>query len=244
MTPSAPAARRTQAQRRESARGRLLDATLASLVEVGYARTTTQGVADRAGLSRGAQLHYFPTKDDLVVAAVEHLALRRHAEVRGELADRAGQPVDLAAGVQLLAGAFDGPLFLAALELWVAARTDPALRSTLLPLERRLGAELGRLCGQVLGVDPASASGAAAAELTLELLRGLGIAALLSGPERVARRRERLVTAWADALPALAGDPQPQPKPTDQTDRSSAPDRPPTPTGGTLTRRQRSTDEA
>ncbi len=69
-------------------RHRLLDATVDSLVELGWAGTTTTVIAERAGVSRGAQLHHYPTKATLVMAAVEHLADRRAAEIRR----RGGQP--------------------------------------------------------------------------------------------------------------------------------------------------------
>lgn len=66
--PSQPA--RTHAQRRAATTESLLDATVQSLIEVGYLATTTRGVAERAGVSQGAQQHYFPTKAALVEAAL------------------------------------------------------------------------------------------------------------------------------------------------------------------------------
>lgn len=73
--------RRTQAERRAATRGALLDATLEVLVEVGYARLTTAQVVARAGVTRGAQAHYFATKADLVVQALAHLTDRLVAEM-------------------------------------------------------------------------------------------------------------------------------------------------------------------
>ncbi len=77
---SAPA-RVPQGERTRLMRARLLDATVELLVERGFAGTTTTLVSERAGVSRGAQLHHFPTKNDLVVAAVEHLTEVRGAEL-------------------------------------------------------------------------------------------------------------------------------------------------------------------
>ena len=62
-------------------RARLMDATVELLVEKGFSGTTTTLVSERAGVSRGAQLHHFPTKNDLVVAAVTHLTERRGEEL-------------------------------------------------------------------------------------------------------------------------------------------------------------------
>ena len=64
------AARRTQQQRTEETQAALLDATIACLHEVGYAATSTTLVSERAGVSRGAQTHHYPTKTQLVVAAI------------------------------------------------------------------------------------------------------------------------------------------------------------------------------
>src|SRR3984885_9157587 len=69
--------RRTQAERSAAMRTRLLDATVECLVSYGYAGTTTPRVAQLAGVTRGAQIHHFKSKEDLVVAAVEHLAQQR-----------------------------------------------------------------------------------------------------------------------------------------------------------------------
>jgi AcrR family transcriptional regulator len=201
--------RRTQAARSDATRARLLDTTLDLLVEVGWARTTTQLVAERAGLSRGAQLHHFPTKADLVVSAVTHLARKRAAEVRADAerrraTAREGGGVEVA--VDLLADVFDGPLFLASLELWTAARTDTELRDALLPLERQLGRDLRALSRDLAGADPDRDDEALdlALDLTVELVRGLGIAALLD-PAGADRRRRRLLAAWrSSVLPLLA----------------------------------------
>src|SRR5262245_17748562 len=68
--------RRTQDERSAAPRALLLDATIACLVDVGYAATTTTLIAERAGVSRGAQMHHYKTKTELVAAAVEHLGVR------------------------------------------------------------------------------------------------------------------------------------------------------------------------
>jgi len=68
--------RQTNEARSARTRGKVLDATIDCLLELGYANTTTTLISERAGVSRGAQLHHFPTKAELVAAAVEHLATR------------------------------------------------------------------------------------------------------------------------------------------------------------------------
>ncbi len=123
--------RRTQAERRATTRAALLDATIASLVEDGYAGTTTRRVAERAGVTPGALQHHFPSKADLVTEAIKDLAERlatQFLESAVETSDsyeaRAESLIDNLWEVHR------GPLFVAALELWVAARTDPEPRAS------------------------------------------------------------------------------------------------------------------
>src|SRR6516225_783087 len=71
-----------QEERSAETRRRLMDATVACLYERGYAGTTTVEIAARAGVSRGAQLHHFPTKNELVVSALEFVFDLRAEEVR------------------------------------------------------------------------------------------------------------------------------------------------------------------
>ncbi|WP_280510718.1 TetR/AcrR family transcriptional regulator, partial [Nocardia farcinica] len=89
MTTTGRRPRRTQEQRSTEMRTRLLDATIECLVEYGYAGTTTPRIAERAGVTRGAQVHHFGSKNDLVIAAINHLAQRRVQAVLREMADLA-----------------------------------------------------------------------------------------------------------------------------------------------------------
>ena len=135
-------------------RARLMEATVELLVERGFAGTSTTLVSERAGVSRGAQLHHFPTKNDLVVAAVEHVTEVRGAELAA--AAERGLPRGTRrtrAVLELLADHFTSPVFTAALELWVAARTDAALRAAVVPLEQRVGRQTHRMTVELLGAD-------------------------------------------------------------------------------------------
>src|SRR5437868_13009061 len=128
----------TQAERTASTRARLLDAALDVLTEQGYAATTTIEVAKRAGVSRGAQLHHFPTKAELLTAAVYHLCERRTAEFRKAFADAEAGADRLETAIDLLWSMFRGPTFVAWVEVWVASRTDPDPRAPARELDRRL----------------------------------------------------------------------------------------------------------
>jgi len=184
--------RRTQSERSAATRHLLLEATVACLVDLGYAGTTSSAVAERAGVSRGAQLHHYGTRQQLIAAAVEHLSDQRMTQVREQVAalvDDASRP---RRALDLLAEALSGPLWAATLELWTAARVDTALREELLPVEQRITADLARLCRTYVTDDPMKV------QLTLDLLIGRGLGAVLLPVSR-ARQRQAL-DAWAQLL--------------------------------------------
>jgi AcrR family transcriptional regulator len=177
-------------------RARLMDATIECLVERGFGGTSTTVISERAGVSRGAQLHHFPTKNALVVAAVEHLT-----EVRGDELARAASRVPAAHRtrdvLRMLGDHFASPVFIAALELWVAARTDPALHDAVEPLERKVGRETHRMTVDLLGADESEPGVRELVQATLDLVRGLGLAATISDNTR---RRNRILDQWARTL--------------------------------------------
>jgi len=109
---------------------RVLEATIDCLHEVGYSRTTTIMVAARAGVSRGAQLHHFRTKKELVTVAVRYLLAKRIEEFREAFAALPEGADKSWAVIDLLWNRTSGRAFYAWLELVVAARTDPPLRRT------------------------------------------------------------------------------------------------------------------
>lgn len=197
------AARVPQEERTRLMRQRLLEATVDLLAERGWSGTTTTLVSRRAGVSRGAQLHHFPTKNDLVLAAVEHLS-----EVRGrELAEAATRLPRgrrrTRAVLEMLADHFTSPVFTAALELWVAARTDPTLLASLAPLEQRIGRETHRATVELLGVDESHPGVRELVQATLDLVRGLGLANTINDDTA---RRKRILDEWARTLDARMRD--------------------------------------
>lgn len=127
--------RRTQAERRAATQGALLDATLSCLVDLGHGGTTTTEICRRAGVSQGALFRHWDTKADLLVASVEVLFDRLYDAIRDRMAEVAVADDRVAAGVHALWELFQRPDLLAALELYVAARTDDELRAALVRLE-------------------------------------------------------------------------------------------------------------
>lgn len=186
-------AHRTQQERSSRTRTLLLDATIDCLVELGYARTTVAEICQRAGLSRGAQQHHFTTKADLMTSALEHLFTRLGEKIIE--AELPAGPGRLEKGIDLLWEAYSGTLSTAAVELWVAARTDEELRRGLLPVDRALGHATLEFYRQLVGeVDEvASAELETVLLLTVNLFRGLALDAMIGGDPG---RRAALLAEW------------------------------------------------
>lgn len=190
-------ARVPQEERTRAMRARLLEATIQCLVDAGFAGTSTTLVSKIAGVSRGAQLHHFPTKNDLVVAAVRHLYDQRAAEFEAARRDLPVGEGRTRAVLGALAEYVTSPFFTAALELWVAARSDEQLLAAVAPLEIETGRGLHRIAVELLDVDESRPGVRELVQATLDLLRGLGLANTLGDDSR---RRARILDQWAQAL--------------------------------------------
>ena len=123
-----------QAQKSAMTRDRILDAAINCFVELGYTNVTTARVASAAGVSRGAMLHHFPSKTELIQAAVEYL----HNKLLEDYTDCVARiPAKLTgadrrrAGIDAYWEHLTGDLSVVYHELCVASRTDPELRAIL-----------------------------------------------------------------------------------------------------------------
>jgi AcrR family transcriptional regulator len=175
----------------------LLEAAIASLADLGYHASTVAVVAERAGVSRGAAQHHFPTREALFTAALEHVTHVRAEELQRELGELPGARPSTADVVDLTFALFSGQLFRAALTLWVAAASEPSLREQIIPLEARIGREIHRVVVSLLDVDERVPGVRESVQATLDLARGLGLANLLTDDSR---RRARIAAQWARTL--------------------------------------------
>jgi AcrR family transcriptional regulator len=168
--------RRTQEERRAETRAKLLDATIHSVLEVGYAATTTRRVAELAGVSQGAQTHHFPRRVDLVGAAVERLAEQRLAELRSLAADLPTDPRQrVAALLDLLWADFSSSTFKVVVKLWVAAADDAELYARLVTVERRIARAIAGLAQEFAGQLTGTPGWEARIQLVFSALRGLAL---------------------------------------------------------------------
>ncbi|MQA25320.1 MAG: TetR family transcriptional regulator [Micromonosporaceae bacterium] len=191
------AAREPRQERSRLTRQRLLEAAIESLAEHGWSGATVAVVAERAGVSRGAAQHHFRTREELVTAAVRQVAAVRADEIRRRAEGLQPGQRRTEEVLDLLAEHFTSPVFTAALQLWVAASTDPQLHAVVAPLEAVVGRETHRFTVDVLGADETHPGVREAVQATLDLMRGLGLANLLSDDSA---RRRRLLRQWAAYL--------------------------------------------
>lgn len=183
--------------RSRATRERLLEAAVASLAESGWARTTVATVAARAGVSRGAAQHHFPTRGDLVTAAIRHMTEVRLAELRTTLEAPPDGSNRTRWALDRLTGLYTTTLFTAALHVWTEAAVDAELRAQVIPLERTLAWEAYQLAVTMLDVDGDDPHVRTVVSGALDLARGLGLANILTDD---AKRRSRILDTWAAQL--------------------------------------------
>ncbi|MEU9390591.1 TetR/AcrR family transcriptional regulator [Streptomyces sp. NPDC048324] len=187
--------------RSRATRQRLLEAAVACLAEHGWAGSTVSVVAERAGVSRGAAQHHFPTREDLFTAAVEYVAEERSTALRALFPDGAGD--DRQAVVAALVDLYTGPLFRAALHLWVAASNEEPLRPRVTELEARVGRETHRIAVELLGAEESRPGVRETVQGLLDMARGLGLANLLTDDTG---RRDRVIAQWSSILDRVLTD--------------------------------------
>jgi AcrR family transcriptional regulator len=189
--------REPRQDRSRATRQRLLEAAIECLAEVGWSGSTVSVVAERAGVSRGAAQHHFPTREDLFTSAVEHVTSERLAVLRSRAVDLPAGPDRTRAVVGMVELMYTGPLFRAAIHLWVAASSDERLKERVVGLEAQVGRETHRTALELLGVDETRTGVREAVQATLDMARGLGLANLLTDDSK---RRQRVLDQWSTML--------------------------------------------
>lgn len=185
----AGAVRRTQAERSAAMRTRLLDATVECLVTYGYAGTTTHRVAELAGVTRGAQVHHFRSKEDLVVASIEHLAEQRAQTAIREVSRMQATPDPISKALDYLWESHQGPIFTATVELWIAARTDPVLAQQVDRVEPIVNGALIGAIAQILPEQSAQKELRDIVYTAMDALRGILVSSFGDQDPRRAKRR-------------------------------------------------------
>ena len=181
-------------------RSQLIHATFQCLVESGYHGTTTVAVCERAQLARGTMLHHFPTKETLVLAALEEVLIRRVDDFRKEL--EGANLADLPGLVNHLWEALKGPTFSAWLELAVASRTDAVLRNEFRRVMQRFEELVTVTVDSIL---PPKATGDMDPVLVVSLvfssLNGLALDLLQVDPA-IVESKVKLLISWLEMVAA------------------------------------------
>jgi AcrR family transcriptional regulator len=207
-----PRPRRAQARSIETRR-RLLDAAVACLIEHGYARTTTEAVARAAGVTRGALLHHFPTRDHLLTQLLAHLDVLHARELRRRFATLARSSDPAGEAVDALAALYAGGPAAARVELAAAARADAGLREKLVPYLGRRSVLPESVTRAGFGAAHAHPQLAAALRTVVEALEGAALARPFGGADAGADERlemlrgllRRAHAAASASLPAPPG---------------------------------------
>lgn len=171
----------TQLERRTATRRAILDAAVDTLVDRGYAATTTPEVAERAGVSQGAVFKHFPTKAALLGAALEHLLPQLRAGYRAAFVAAGRRRDPVTAAVRLLWETYQQPQLQAALELYVAARTDRELADVLAQVDPPHRAELRAIGREVLPAFASHPDFDTVVELVLDTVQGAAVGTLALG---------------------------------------------------------------
>jgi AcrR family transcriptional regulator len=196
-----PTKRRTQAERRSEAQAAILSASLQILVEDGYARFSASRVAARAGVSRGAQEHYFPRKHDLIAAATKHTMREavKHAQMLAQTASRSPDPI--AKFLMDSEHFFFTPVYRGMVEIMIACRSDRTLARIVNPIVQEARDQLDGIWTDTLDAAGYPRENAQQfVELTHYLLRGLFLVCNWL-PYKI--DRQAVIETWRQLAPAV-----------------------------------------
>jgi AcrR family transcriptional regulator len=129
--PSGSDVARTQQQRREETVARLLEANIATIAEVGYARASAAVITKRAGVSVGALFRHFDTMGDFMAATAHEVGRRQLDSFTKQVAEIPADTPALEATLKILRDLTGNSTNAVLYELMIAARTDEKLRATL-----------------------------------------------------------------------------------------------------------------
>ena len=130
-----------QSRKSASTRRQILDAAIECIVKYGYASTTTLIIAKTASVSRGAMLHHFPSKIEVIAAAVEHLYSKRQKAFYRAIDILPTDNSQIRPAIEAYLKHVMHPLYMAFFELKVAARTDKELHKVFEPARKKFDAE-------------------------------------------------------------------------------------------------------
>ncbi len=189
-----PVAQTWQKTKSELTRTSILDAAVDCFYELGYANTTTENIAQTAGVSRGAMLHHFPTRFVLIKAAVEHLNRKRLEwfEEEERVVQRGAEHTRIEEGIDTYWKQLNSPAFVVFHELKVAARTDQELAKVIVPALQEFNEAFYQSVRAIFPDLVLSEAFERANYLTQYLLEGIAMARALDG----SKVPEKMMISW------------------------------------------------
>ncbi|RJO77567.1 TetR/AcrR family transcriptional regulator [Nocardia panacis] len=176
-------------------RALLLDAAVDSLADIGYGGASIADITARAGVTRGAQLHHFHTRQELFARAIGHLTQRQREAMRRRIRSLPENSTAGAILVELVTATFAGKLGRAAVELYVGIANDPPLRREMLRVQHDLTAELLDACAARMDSAITRERLESAFWLTINLVRGTTLDEMV-GRDRA--RRKQVLADWTE----------------------------------------------
>lgn len=168
--------KRTQEMRSAKMTQLILDTTLDTIFELGYQNTSTNEVVKRAGVSRGALLHHFPSKTALITAAIRYQLSNEIDQIRSIAVDVSNGKVSLKEFLDYLWNRFSGRLYMITMDYISAARTNESLREELIPITKEFHQGLNDTWDLLFQESNLSSDEVATAlNMTLCLFRGMGM---------------------------------------------------------------------
>ena len=144
---------RTQQQRREETVARLLDASINTIIEVGYARASAAVIAKRAQVSDGALFRHFPTMGDFMAATAREVMKRQLGLFTKQVAEIPASQPALEAALTIMRDVTGNPTNTVMYELLIAARTDEKLKATLQEVLTEYAANIYDVARSLPGAD-------------------------------------------------------------------------------------------
>lgn len=195
----------TQAQRSALSKQKLIEATVESLIQQGYAQTSTQEICQRAGLSKGGLFRQFATRGELMIETAGYLYETLMGQFEAHFAEHDGshrakaENTEIQQVVRWVRENFNSPLFQAALELTIASRTDAVLKEGMVPVIKK---NTGRILSVAKLLYPKAANANPRFEAVIHLLvlafQGEVIDALVYNSEALADQRFELLVDIAE----------------------------------------------
>lgn len=193
--------KRTQAQRTEETTTALFEATMELMLSDGLSRMTTQAIAKRAGVSRGALTHHFQSREELVAEAIHHHLTALNTKLLAFAKTMQQNETEVGAIADFLWKMMSDGVFYVTLEYLPEVRHNEALKARLVPVTKEFHDGLEAIWSHVAtktSCEPKQAS--IILNMTMCLFRGMIAQTILRDDPAYYRE---MLTQWKHILPML-----------------------------------------